>query len=242
MFFAILRYKVLADKIIVLWFWSMGVNLGTYGGVIKQMSRISELIDRQRQEGEISRAHFLSFDFEMTGLDPDSDSIIEIGAVPLHGSAIDGDFFFSLVRPYTNVRPTSKKIHGIDGNALKTAPSAEHIFPEFVKLARGRILLGQKPQLDLDFLWSAAKNVGMYVDNTFALDLSRLYTIAFPQKDFTSLDAMAKQVGLSPRENYHNALDDAILTAKIFGKILPLLQKRGIIDLRALISRGRVGF
>ncbi len=206
------------------------------------MSLISNIIDRQRQEGEISRAHFLSFDFEMTGLDPDDDSIIEIGAVPLHGSIVDGDFFFSLLQPYTNVRPTSKRVHGIDGNTLKNAPLAEQVFPEFVKLARGRILLGQKPQLDLEFLWSAAKNVGMYVDNTFALDLSRLYTIAYPQKNFTSLDAMAKQVGLPPREDYHNALDDAILTAKIFGKILPLLQKRGVIDLRALVNRGRVGF
>jgi len=175
----------------------------------------------------------------MTGLSPDKDSIIEIGAVPLSGIEFDGELFFSSLQPYTMISSDSKKIHGLDGNKIMDAPPAEVVLPQFFNMIRGRILVGQKPQLDLAFLWRAAKSVGGDMPSDWALDVSKYFAVAFLDQNYFSLDAMAKRIGLDIHRSVHNALDDAIITAKIFGKIIPLLQKRGIYSIEKLTGIGK---
>ncbi len=180
------------------------------------------------------------FDLEMTGLEPEKDSIIEVGAVPLEGLRLDGDYFFTPVQPYTNVRSESKRIHGLDGDDLWAAPPAEIALSDFFRLARGRILVGQNPKLDLAFLWEAAKKIGGDFSADWAIDISRLFAAVFPQQRRLSLDFMAKKLHIPARRQFHNALGDAIITAKIFGALMPEICKRGILSLRDLISTGRV--
>ena len=189
--------------------------------------------------GEIAQCRFLVFDLEMTGLSPENDSIIEIGSVPLTGLAVDGDYFFTAVQPYTDVHAESKRIHGLDGDQLWQAPPAEVALSQFFKLIQGRILIGQKPELDLAFLWMAAKIVGGNIPHDWAIDISRIFRNVYPDQNYFSLDAMARRVGLNKRDEVHNALEDAILTAKILGRIMPRLQKMGVFNTGELISIGR---
>ncbi|MCD6594823.1 3'-5' exonuclease [bacterium] len=189
---------------------------------------------------EISHSRFLAFDLEMTGLSPKNDSIIEIGAVPLLGLLVDGDYFFTSVQPYTNVRASSKKIHGLDGDDLWDAPPAEIAIPNFFKMMNGRILIGQHPQLDLAFLWTAAKNIGGNIPCDWAIDISKVFEKVYPNQHGFSLDSMAHRVGLRRASEFHNALGDAILAIEIFSKIMPKLQRMGIHSLDDLISLGRV--
>ena len=186
------------------------------------------------------RAKFLVFDLEMTGLSPERDSIIEIGAVPLEGVAPDGDYFFTPVQPYTHIRSESKRIHGLDGDDLWMAPPAEIALPQFFELARGRILVGQKPQLDLAFLWKAAKTVGGDFAADWAIDVSKIFSALFPDSRKTSLDAMARAVGIFAKREFHNALGDAIITAKVFAALVPKMNLMGISTVESLISAARV--
>ena len=189
---------------------------------------------------EISHSRFLAFDLEMTGLSPQHDSIIEIGAVPLLGLSLDGDYFFTSVQPYTNVRASSKKIHGLDGDDLWDAPPAEIALPKFFEMMNGRVLIGQHPQLDLAFLWTAAKNIGGNIPFDWALDISKIFARVYPDQRGFSLDSMAHRVGLARENEFHNALGDAILVIEIFSRILPNLQRAGIHSTDDLISIGKV--
>lgn len=189
---------------------------------------------------DITHSRFLVFDLEMTGLSPRKDSIIEIGAVPLLGLSLDGDYFFTSVQPYTNVRASSKKIHGLDGDDLWDAPPAEIALPNFFKLMNGRILVGQHPQLDLAFLWTAAKNIGGNIPSDWAIDISKVFAKVYPDQNSFSLDSMAHRVGLSRESEFHNALGDAILVIEIFSRILPDLQRAQVRSLDDLIAIGRV--
>ncbi len=189
---------------------------------------------------DIAKTRFLAFDFEMTGLSPGEDSIIEVGAIPLLGPNPDGDYFFTPVQPYTIVRSASKRVHGIDGNHLWDAPPAEIAMTQFFRLARGRVLLGQNPSVDLAFMWSAAKLVGGDPPADWALDLAKLFKVAFPDQRSLSLRSMARRVGITVEDDFHNALQDALLVAKVFAKIVPLLRVKGISTLDGLISAGRV--
>lgn len=190
--------------------------------------------------GDILHTRFLVFDLEMTGLSPERDSIIEIGAVPLEGVTVDGDYFFTPVQPYTNISSESKKIHGLDGDDVWMAPPAEVALGQFFDLMRGRVLVGQNPRVDLAFLWRAAKTVGGNFFQDWAIDVSRLFTKIFPLNEGLSLEKMARKLGIYARREFHNALGDAILTAKIFGALLPELQRKGIMSIDELISAGKV--
>ena len=188
---------------------------------------------------EIQKTRLLVFDLEMTGLSPDTDSIIEIGAVPLLGLANDGDYFFTPVQPYTKIHAYGKKIHGLDGDKLAKAPPAEIALPQFFKLMRGRILIGQNPSLDLAFLWKAAKTIGGNIDCDWAIDISKLFAEIHPDQKHFSLDSMTKKLHIESRRDFHNALEDAIIVAKIMGKIFPQLQKSGIYTIEQLVSIGK---
>lgn len=185
--------------------------------------------------GYIRNERFLVFDLEMTGLSPRADSIIEVGAVPLLGTKPDGELFFSPMQPYTKVSSSSKRIHGLGGENLWNAPPAEVVMTHLFNMMNGRILVGQKPELDLTFLWSAAKNVGGNMPTDWAIDISKLFANVFPDQNSFSLEAMARRIGIKINRKKHNAMQDAIITAKIFSKIIPKLGKKGISLTRELI-------
>jgi len=189
---------------------------------------------------DVHQQRFLAFDLEMTGLSPQRDSIIEIGAIPMLGSKTDGDCFFSNMQPYTSVSAESKRIHGIDSDDLWESPPAEFVLPKLFEMMKGRVLLGQKPELDLAFLWSAAKKVGGDIPIDWAIDIAKLFTIPFPNQHSFSLDAMARRVGIGVDRKFHNALQDARITARIFGRILPRIQKKGIYSIGKIIAAGKV--
>ena len=183
---------------------------------------------------DIHNIRFLCFDFEMTGLEPLRDSIIEIGAVPLFGTEFDGEVFFTPVQPMTFVSTQSKKVHGLDGDELWMAPTAEVALSEFIQLAQGRILMGQNPAVDLAFLWYNAKNIGFSPPTDWAIDISKVFSKIFPSHKHLNLSSMAERVGITTRRWKHNALDDALLVAQIFQKVVPTLSRHGIRTLREL--------
>ena len=79
------------------------------------------------------------FDLETTGLRPDTDQVIEIGAVRCDGqSAVDR--FHSLVRPTRVVPDEVLRLTGIALSDLQAAPCLEGVLPEFLKFIAGRDL------------------------------------------------------------------------------------------------------
>lgn len=189
---------------------------------------------------DIHKERFLCFDLEMTGLSPRTDSIIEIGAVPLVGTKMDGEIFFTSIQPYNNVNPDSKRIHGLDGDELYRAPTAEIAFPHFFKMMEGKILLGQSPENDLAFLQTAVKNIGANIPIDWAVDISKLFAFCFPDQNMFSLEAMGHRIGFHHGRTFHNALQDTMITAQVFGKIVPMLQQKGISTAEKLIAVGKV--
>lgn len=188
---------------------------------------------------DIYKTRFLSFDLEMTGLNPYEDSIIEIAAVPLLGNKIEEPYFFSPLQPYSFISSESKKIHGLNGSKLLNAPPAEVVIPEFFRLAKGRILLGQNPGLDIAFLWQAAKKIGDIPPEEWAIDISKVFNYIYKNTEKLSLETMAKRFEIRVSRTIHNALEDTIIVAEIFQKITPMLYKHHIRTLNDLITVGK---
>ena len=68
----------------------------------------------------------VALDFETTGLDPERDAIIEIGAVKFSGSRVEAEFS-SLVNPGRHVPPFVTGLTGIDDAMVRQAPAFTEI-------------------------------------------------------------------------------------------------------------------
>ena len=79
---------------------------------------------------------FIALDLETTGLSPEHDRIVEVGAVRFDASGRDLGEFHALVNPLRPVSPRARAIHGISDAELAAAPVAGVVLPAVPRLAR----------------------------------------------------------------------------------------------------------
>jgi DNA polymerase-3 subunit epsilon len=103
---------------------------------------------------------FVAFDFETTGLRPDSDRIIEIGAVKY----IDGEevsSFETLVNPIRLLSAQITELTGITNLQLKDAPTLDTVLPELLEFVGDLPLVAHNAPFDSAFLEAACKRWGL---------------------------------------------------------------------------------
>ena len=166
----------------------------------------------------ISPDTFVCIDIETTGLDPDLNEIIEIGAVKVgNGELIDE--FSMLVKPERSISDFIKRLTGISNEDVKYAESIDEVVPPLLRFLRGYCLLGHNVKFDVGFLRKAA---GIGSIET-AIDNIELARIILPQLPSYNLDSLIDFFALTP-EKRHRALHDAKLTAVIFLKLIDMLR------------------
>jgi len=161
---------------------------------------------------------FCAVDTETTGVNPeDGDRIIEVAMVPIFkGRLILNKAFATLVNPNIGISYGSQKVHKIGVELLERAPSMREVFPKVRYYLKNMIAVFHNGNFDLTFLDFAAKEVGeLPIDVTY-LDTQDMASEIFGEKK--SLEWLAKKFSLTDRIN-HRALDDAIVTAKVFLKL-----------------------
>ncbi len=189
------------------------------------------------------KGRFLVYDMEMTGLDPENDEIMEIATIPMLGPNIDMDLgFFVQLNPRTSIKPGARNVHGISGDADKFSqrPLMETVLPQFIQQSHGKILIGQNPRMDLEFIQEAGKKHAVLIPRFRVIDISRLFLFLFPDARHYNLDEIAIRMGLRRREGHHNAFDDALLTAKAFSRMIGKLSRKDVRDLNDLSQVGRM--
>ncbi len=81
----------------------------------------------------------------------------------------------------------------------------------------------------MSFLRIKEAELGLRFDHTM-LDTLVLSSVIHPNQTSHSLDDLLKRYGI-PISERHTSLGDSLMTAELFLKILPLLEKRGISTL-----------
>jgi len=182
------------------------------------------------------KARFLVVDLEMTGLDPSTHEIIEVAAVPVTGTEIGSGFsFYSEIRPERNIPAETKAVHGLHGRELSNAPSLQEVLPELFKNFYNRIIVGHNAHIDLDFLMVKARVAGLMPPKRPIVDTIDMALTLFPEQEKPSLDKLLAQYKLARKHNIHNAIEDALLTARVFVMMLNELRSSGkastVVDL-----------
>jgi DNA polymerase-3 subunit epsilon len=179
------------------------------------------------------------FDTETTGLSPSlGDEIVSIGAVRIvNGRLLRQETYEQFVDPGRPVSAASRSVHGITEDMLVGQPRIETVLPAFAHFAGGSVLVGHNLAFDLKFLKLKEESTGVRLTQP-VLDTLLLSPVVHPDHEDHSLDAIAERLGVSILGR-HTALGDAILTGKVFVRLLGLLAARGIVTLDAALEAAR---
>lgn len=195
--------------------------------LFKWSEKSHELDDRL-----LSELTYTIFDTETTGLNPsEGDEIIQIGATRiLNGKLLRQESFEQLIDPRRKLNPESIPIHGIQPEMLVGQPTIGKVLPAFHAFASDTVLIAHNAAFDMRFLQIKEKSTGLVFDQP-VLDTLLLSQVLHPNQESHRLDAIADRLNLHI-VGRHTALGDAIVTAEIFIKMIPLLAEKGVRTLR----------
>ena len=185
------------------------------------------------------------FDTETTGLRPsEGDEIISIAAVRCRLGEIDEtDAFSRLVDPGRPIPRASIRFHGITDDMVAGEPPIGDVLPAFQAYVGDAVLVAHNADFDMTFLRLKEAETDIEFANV-VLDTLLISVFLDPVSRNHSLEAIAERLGVEV-EGRHTALGDSIVTARVFCKLLPRLEARGIttlgqvLDASAQIRRAR---
>jgi DNA polymerase-3 subunit epsilon len=176
------------------------------------------------------------FDCETTGLHPaQGDEIIAIGALRIvNGRLLKGEAFSTLVDPKRALSQAAVAVHGITEDALAGQPTLEVVLPRFRRFAEDTVLVGHNAAFDMRFLQLAEARTGVRFEQP-VLDTLLLSSIVHPAHATHGFEEIAARLGVDVVDR-HTALGDALVTAHMFLRLLPLLAEQGIRTLGEAIA------
>jgi DNA polymerase-3 subunit epsilon len=179
------------------------------------------------------------FDTETTGLQPSAgDEIIQIGATRIVAAKLrQQECFEQLVDPQRSVPTAGVAIHGIQPEQLRGQPTIAAVLPAFHAFAQDTVLVAHNAAFDMRFLQLKEASTGVKFEQP-VLDTLLLSAVLHPQQESHRLEAICQRLGV-PVLGRHTALGDAMVTAEVFMKMLPLLQAQGITTLGQALDASR---
>ncbi len=165
---------------------------------------------------------YVVLDIETTGLSPDTDQIIEIGALKIVGGA-EIQTFHALLRVEGEIPPTIVKLTGITDDEL-----AEQGKDPAEALAAFSAFLGDMPfvahnaSFDTAFLLRACKKHALPLLHNRSIDTLSLARRALPGLPDYKLKTLAARLAL-PQEQSHRSLGDCDTTRHLYDKLIEML-------------------
>jgi len=185
------------------------------------------------EDRPLAELNYTVFDTETTGLNPsEGDEIIQIGATRIvNGKLLRSESFEQLVDPQRPLAEASIAIHGIQPQALVGQPTIGVVLPVFHAFALDTVLVAHNAAFDMRFLQLKEAATGLHFDQP-VLDTLLLSAWLHPNQESHRLEAIAERLGVAVTGR-HTAMGDALVTAEVFLKLIPLLGARGVHTLGA---------
>jgi ATP-dependent DNA helicase DinG len=183
---------------------------------------------------------YIALDLETTGLDPDRDAVIEIGAVRFQDARVESEWA-SLVNPGRPLPPFITQLTGITDDMLANAPRIQRVVSDLAEFVGDDPILGHNIAFDVSFM----RRLGLFELNE-TIDTYDLASVLLPDAGRYRLASLASSLGV-PVPQSHRALDDAHTTRQIFLRLhdlaeeLPLAVVHEIVELGADIDWGGAG-
>ncbi len=160
----------------------------------------------------------VSIDIETTGLSPDRDAIIEIGAVKFKGHRVEAEWS-TLINPGRHIPEFITGLTGIGDAETRNAPRLADALPELEGFVEDAPIVGHNVRFDLGFL----QRMGLFEYND-VIDTYELASVLMPTASRYNLGSLGKQLGILLPAT-HRALDDARVTMAAFNRLLEMARE-----------------
>ncbi len=164
---------------------------------------------------------YVALDLETTGLDPEQDAILEVGAVRFRTSYENGtvqarvlDTWTSLVNPGRPIPIQIQQLTGITHDEVIRAPRFSQVLNPLRRFVDQQPLIGHNVSFDLSFLHSH----DLPLSNP-SVDTFEMASVLMPHVARYSLTKLGEAFGLT-NLGTHRALDDALATVDLFVALL----------------------
>lgn len=156
---------------------------------------------------------YLAFDVETTGLSPETDEIIEIGALKVRDGKVY-DRFICFVKPSEPVPERITQITGITNEMLRDAAEKETVIPAFLKFCGDEVLIGHNLPFDYGFVKNQAKLFGLPFEKQ-GIDTLKIARCVHKGRQSNRLEALCEKYSIE-NSSAHRAYHDALATAKLY--------------------------
>ena len=215
------------------------------------MIAFTETEEFKKLEGEFpllrrAREHFSGLkslscvivDTETTGLEPQTNEIIEIAGLKIVNGQID-EPFNTLIKIGSPLPPEIVRLTGITDEMLKEGEQKNFVFQRFLDFVGDLPLIAHNVEFDLPFIQRHLElTLGKKLNNPTicTLKLARNLLPGLPSHKL----AKAAQHFNIPTPNTHRALGDVEITYQLWLKLAEHLEKDGIHSLEDLLKSGKL--
>lgn len=165
--------------------------------------------------GLITEDTFICLDCETTGLNEQTDTIVEVAAVEFNFSSTLNSFE-TLIDPECIISESSIAIHHITQDMVQGKPKVREVLPFLIKFIGKSIIVGHGIGLDLAFIAEAAKKnqISFSLNSYTTIDTLRMARL-YGESPTNSLEKLREHFNIRP-EGAHRALSDVIVNISVF--------------------------
>jgi DNA polymerase III alpha subunit (gram-positive type) len=190
-------------------------------------------------QAALGEIEFVAIDTETTGLDPTTDELVAVAAIPFAGGTPRlEEGLDRLVNPRRPIPEAARTIHGIGDADVRAAPPAEAVVPELLAACDGRPVVAHTAWFDLALINRAASRAGLPPLRGPVLDIGVLAHALFPSWWDLSLEGLGRLLEVEMVDR-HTARGDALTAGLIFLHMIPRLEERGVRTLSAALRLQR---
>lgn len=157
--------------------------------------------------------NYVAFDLETTGLNVETDYIIEIGALKVRNGKV-AERFIEFLKPEQPISPIITNITGITNEMVANARDTKSIIRDFLEFCGNDVLIGHNIMFDYKFTKKYASQYGFPFEKK-GIDTLKIARQVHKDLESKSLGALCEYYHIV-NQAAHRAYHDALATAKIY--------------------------
>ena len=178
----------------------------------------------------IDDTDFVILDVETTGLSPDSgDRVCEVAAVKIRGGAVVQSFG-TLINPCRPISSGAYQVNRISPAMVAGAPKFNEIAQEFQEMLRDSVIGAYNTPFDIGFINSEFSLAGYQRLTNTTFDVLVMARQLLPGLGKYPQENVARAAGI-PFPLKHRALEDVMVTAKLFMLFASILKAHDLIHI-----------
>ncbi|MCP4653418.1 MAG: 3'-5' exonuclease [Candidatus Omnitrophica bacterium] len=178
----------------------------------------------------INEYDLVFLDVETTGLSAAAgEAICEIGAVKVRNHEVV-DKFQCLVNPGQEIPYHVYKIHKISNEDVKDAPFFKDIAENLLEFLEGGVICAYNAPFDAGFINSELGRMMYAPWSGPVIDVLTMARCLIKSQKY-NLETVVKFFNIECPQNFHRALEDALVTAKVFAKLLEISKEKSLEEI-----------